>query len=65
MSDNQISLLKLNFKTNVKEYTKHVPYNVRYSDKTITVKLVENNVNLPRNCLFFSDLISFQKKVKN
>ena len=65
MSDNQISLLKLNFKTNVKGYTKHVPYNVRYSDKTIPVKLVENNINLPRNCLFFSDLISFQKKDYN
>ncbi len=61
MSDNIISLLKLNFKTNVKGHTKYVPYSVRYSDKTIPERLIKNNPNLPNNCMFFSDLVLFNK----
>ena len=61
MSDNIISLLKLNFKTNVKGHTKYVPYSVKYSDKTIPERLVKNNVNLPNKCMFFSYLVLFNK----
>ena len=62
MPDNLISLLKLNFKTNIKEHTKHVPYSVKYNDKSIPDRLLKNNINLPNNCIFFSDLVPFSKK---
>lgn len=61
MSDNQISLLKFNFKTNIRGHTKYVPYSVKYSDKTIPERLIKNNINLPNNCMFFSDLVPFNK----
>ncbi len=61
MSDNIISLLKFNFKTNVRGHTNYVPYSVKYSDKTIPQRLIKNNINLPNNCMFFSDLVLFNK----
>ena len=62
MTDSKISLLKLNFKTNIRGHTNHKPYSILNSDKNIPDKLVKENINLPKNCLFFSDLIPFSKK---
>jgi len=62
MSINQISLLKFNYKTNVRGHTKYVPYSILNSDKTIPESLVKNNMNIPTNCLLFSDLIPFSEK---
>lgn len=61
MSNNQISLLKFNYKTNVRGHTKYVPYSILNSDKTIPESMVKNNINIPANCLLFSDLIPFSE----
>lgn len=61
MSNNQISILKLKFKTNVRGHTNYVTYNVKYNDKTIPDRMIKENQNLPAHCMFFSDLIPFSK----
>ena len=62
MSINQISLLKINYKKNIRGHTKYAPYSILNSDKTIPESMIKNNINIPTNCLLFSDLIPFSEK---
>lgn len=61
MTDNYISLLKLNFKTNIKGHLKHKPYSIRYNDKTISENFLRKYASVPPNCMIFSDLVPFNK----